>query len=271
MSLEYLGQQLTLYSGYFTWFTGIFGNGMNIIVFLTMQTYRTTPCTFYFLIGSIDNFLYISIILTTRILAIGYNLDFTRYSLLWCKIRFFLIYSLSSITLTCSSLSTIDQYLITSRNINLRRYSSIKWAHRIILFFIILWFLHAIPTALYRDITPISHICFNNNSGYSVYTTIYLIGLLCLIPVLTMIVFGYLTYRNLNVTRVAVGRRVDYQITRMTLFLLLLNVICLLPYGIVIAYQVITTSIPKDSDRLDKENFALTIVTLVSYYYYSVS
>lgn len=271
MSLTFIGQQMTLYSGYLSWLTGFLGNGMNVIVFLTMRTYRITPCTFYFLIGSIMNILFLTIVLTTRILAIGYDLDFSRQSIIWCKMRFFLVYSLSLMTLTCSTLSIIDQYLITSENVHIRRLSSIKNAHRLVIIFGFVWLIHAIPSAIYRDIVPLTKTCVNTNTSYAVYSVVYIIGLLCLIPISIMIFFGYLTYRNINGRRAAIRRGFDRQTLRMTLFLVILNVICLLPYGIYIAYQVITSSLVKDNDRLIKENFALTIVTLVSYFYYSVS
>ncbi|UJR17244.1 hypothetical protein I4U23_004139 [Adineta vaga] len=78
--------------------------------FSKVRSYRASPCAFYFLIGSIDNILYISLNLTIRILSIGYNIDTMDTSNAW---------------------STIDQFLITSKSVFLRRYSQIKWAHRI--------------------------------------------------------------------------------------------------------------------------------------------
>lgn len=262
---------MTLYSGYVTWITGIIGNVMNVIVFLTMRTYRITPCTFYFLIGSMMNIFYIMIVLTTRILAIGYDLDLTRQSIVWCKMRYFFVYSLSLMTITCSSLSSIDQYLITSEKVHFRRLSSIRNARRVMIIFGMIWILHGIAAAVYREINPSTKTCSNSNNGYIIYTIIYIIAFLCLIPVLIMILFGYLTYRNISRRRIAIRRGFDRQTIRMTLFLLTLNVICLLPYGIFLTYQFLTTSFAKDSDRLMKENFISTIVTLVSYFYYSVS
>jgi hypothetical protein len=132
-----------------------------------MRTYRTVPCTFYFLVGSIDNLVYLSMILTTRILSVGYNDDLTHTSIIWCKIRHFFIDSLSLIILTCSSLTTSDQYLITSQNVNLRRYSNIKSVHRIVFIFIIIWCLHAIPAAVFREILPVSKTCVNANVQYT--------------------------------------------------------------------------------------------------------
>jgi hypothetical protein len=55
MSLLYIGQQITFYGGLFIVIIGIIGNGINILVFSTEHNYRRTPCTFYYLVGPIDN------------------------------------------------------------------------------------------------------------------------------------------------------------------------------------------------------------------------
>jgi hypothetical protein len=135
---------------------------------------------------------------------------------------------------------------------------------------IIIWCLHAIPAAVFREIIPVSKTCANANAQYAIYITIYLLGLLCTVPISIMTVFGYLTYRNIRLTRVLVRQGADRQITQMTLVLVVLNVICLLPYGINNAYQTITSRVVKDENQLLNENFATTIITLISYFYYTV-
>jgi hypothetical protein len=69
MSLLYIGEQLTIYGGFFFLITGIIGNVMNIFKFSSVRTYRRTPSTFYFLVSSIDNLVYIMINLISRIFS----------------------------------------------------------------------------------------------------------------------------------------------------------------------------------------------------------
>jgi hypothetical protein len=270
VSLSYIGQQFTVYGGYFVLLLGVLGNGMNILVFLSKHTYRTTPCTFYFLIASIYNLAYITLSLITRIMSIGYEIDPTRTSLVWCKIRQFLIITLSLIALTCSCLAVIDQFLVTSHRASLRHYSSIKWAHRIVFIVIIIWCLHGIRVILFRNISPISNTCVNTDPGYAIYTSVYILGLLCGIPASIMIIFGYLTYRNIHQTRVLAEQQADRQVTKMVLIQVILVVICIVPYGINNAYGLITANVPKDANRLSNENFALSIFSFASYFYYAV-
>jgi hypothetical protein len=270
MSLSYIGEQITIYGGFFIVIVGIVGNGINILVFSSVHNYRRTPCTFYFLIASISNIADITINLISRIVMVGYGIDLTRTSTSWCKIRQFCLFTLSLITLTCSCLATIDQYFATSQSAYLRRFSNIKWAHRIVMIVIIIWCLHGIPVLLFYNISPITTTCVNTNNSYAVYGLIYLLGLICAIPVAVMVLFGYLAYRNIHLTRVLAEQQADRQLIRMILIQVLLVVICIVPYGINSAYELITSGISKDTNRLISEGFALTILSLVSYLYYAV-
>jgi hypothetical protein len=85
-----------------------------------------------------------------------------------------------------------------------------------------------------------------------------------------MLVFGYLTYRNIHLTTLVV-KKADRQLTRMILIQVILVVICITPYGINSAYTLITENVIKDENRLIREDFALTIFSLLAYVYYSVS
>ena len=120
LSLIYVGQQVTIYAGFFFLFTGVFGNCMNMLIFSSERRYRKTPCTFYFLIESIFNNLYVIINMTSRISGIGYGVDSGNTSVIWCKVRQFLIVTFAVVSLYCSCLASIDQFLVTSRDIRLR-------------------------------------------------------------------------------------------------------------------------------------------------------
>jgi hypothetical protein len=270
MSLLYIGQQITIYCGLFLVVTGLVGNGINVLVFSTVRTYRTNPCTFYFLIASIYNIAYIAIDLSSRIVSAGYGIDLTRTSISWCKIREFFLVTLSLMTLSCSCLATIDQYFATSQNASLRRFSNIKWAHHIVIIITIIWYLHGIPVLVYYNISPVTMTCVNTNASYAIYGLIYLLGLVCGIPVLVMVIFGYLTYRNIHLTRVLAEQQADRQLVRMILIQVVLVVICITPYGIYSVYGLITSGVSKDTNRLIIEIFVLTIISLIPYIYYAV-
>ncbi|CAF1427640.1 unnamed protein product [Adineta steineri] len=269
MSLTYIGQQFTIYGGMFFLIGGLIGNSTNILVFSNVRTYRRTPCTFYFLTASIANIIYMSFNFTTRIYGSIYGIDFTSISTNWCKIRQFLIMIFSMITLTCSCLATIDQFLATSKNIRLRRLSNIKWSHRIVFIIVILWFLHAIPSLFFFDISLATKKCGAIHPVYAVYNRIYLLGLLCFIPMTITIIFGCFTYRNIRMTRGLIEQNVDRQLAKMTLFQVILIIFSLTPYSINSIYGLVTENFVKDTNQLTKENFITTIVTVITYSYYS--
>jgi len=270
MALTYIGEQFTIYIGSIFLILGIVGDGINIFVFSSVRSYRTTPCTFYFLIGSIFNSLYIIINLPIRIISAIYQIHLTRNSISWCRAHAFLIGLLGLTSFTCSCLATIDQFFITSRSVYLRRCSNIKWARRIVFIVIIVWCFHGIPIFWFYNIPPVTDRCKSANIIYATYITIYILVFLFAIPVLIMVIFGWLTYRNIRQIKSLVRQYVDRQLARMTLIQVLLVVISITPFGINSAYGLITSKINKDKDRRLKESFATTIFILISYFYYVV-
>ncbi|CAF1132494.1 unnamed protein product [Adineta steineri] len=268
MSLSYVGTQLTIYVGSAILIAGILGNGINIFIFSSVRTYRNTPSTFYFLVGSIHNLLYLAINLTFRIVSVGSGFDLTRTSLAWCRARSFFLSTISVISFTCSCLATIDQFLATSQSAHLRRYSKIELAYRIVLVAMVVWYLQGIPWILYQNISPISNTCVRTDAIYAIYVSVYLLLVLCVIPVVVMIGFGFLTYRNIRLTIALAELRADRQLAKMTLIQVVLVIISIIPYGINNAYGLITTGMTKDANRILIESFVSTIVSLITYLYY---
>jgi hypothetical protein len=109
----------------------------------------------------------------------------------------------------------------------------------------------------------------NTNSDYTIDGLIYLLGLICGIPVLTMMIFGYLTYRNIHLTRILAEQQADRQLAKMTLIQVIMFVICivLVPYSIFIGYSLITSGVSKYINRLIIASFILMILSLVCYFY----
>ncbi|CAF1420662.1 unnamed protein product [Adineta ricciae] len=214
---------------------------------------------------SIFNIAYIVINLISRIVSAGFGIDPTRTSLAWCKFRQFCLYALLLITVTCACLAAIDQYFASSQNVRIRRWSNIRWARRIV---VIIWCIHGIPPILYSNISPTTKACGNMNARYADYIPFYLLGLICAIPIVVMVTFGYLTYRNIHLTRALVRQYADRQLVRMVLFQIILVIISFFPYGIYSVYSLVTTGLTKDSYRLSQEAYALAVISLVTYFYY---
>jgi len=270
MSLTYIAQQCTIYGGFFLLITGTVGNFLTILTFSSVRIYRTTPSTFYFIIGSIHNIVYILINLIVRLINAITGFELNTSSKAWCMMLTFLIGYLGLTSFTCSCLATIDQFFVTSRNAHVRRCSNIKWAHRIVFIVMIIWCLHGIPDFLYYNIPPVTTSCESTNPHYLTYIPIYILGLQCGIPVLIMLVFGSLAYRNIHQTRALARQQADRQITKMVLMQIILVVISMTPFGIMTAYSLITAGVSKSIDQQIKEYFVTIILVLVTYLYYVV-
>lgn len=85
-----------------------------------------------------------------------------------------------------------------------------------------------------------------------------------------MIIFGYLSYQNIRLTRTLADLHADRQVTRMILIETTLVVISYVQYGINGAYTLITSHMQKGAHRVEIENFASTIANLMCYIYFSV-
>ena len=268
MALTYTGDQITVYIGSLFLLIGIIGNGINIFIFSTTRTYRINPSAFYFLVESVVNIIYILINLTTRIVTAINGFDLTRTSLVWCKARAFFAGSLAPISMTCSCLAAIDQYLVTSKNVHVRAYSNIRWTHRIVIIVIIVWCIHGVFGPVFYNITSVR--CASTNSVYASYAAIYVIVIVCAIPVLLLTVFGCLTYGNLRQTIVLAEQYADRQLARMTLIQIMMIIISMTPYGVNSMYRFITSGMKKNLEQQEMENFITVIVTMISYLYYIV-
>jgi hypothetical protein len=85
-----------------------------------------------------------------------------------------------------------------------------------------------------------------------------------------MITFGYLTYRNIHLTRVLAQQQADRQLTRMILIQILLVLVSIVPYGLYHVYSQITSGIRKDVNRLQIENFISTVLSTLAFGYLTV-
>ena len=249
---------------------GTVGNAMNIFIFSSVRTYRRTPCTFFFLAASIDDIIYILINLTIFIIIAGFGFNFAATSTFWCKIRPLIITTQYLISITCITLATVEQYFATSRIVFFRRCSNIKWAHRILYVIIVAACIYGSPYLLYYNISPISQTCVITNDSFRNFVSVAGFIIATALPVVLMIIFGYLAYRNIHETIVLAKERADRQLTKMVLIQVLIVLISNVPYCIATAYFTITAGVVKDFDRQMKEYFALTIISLTSYLCHSV-
>ncbi|UJR12031.1 hypothetical protein I4U23_016209 [Adineta vaga] len=268
MSFVFICQQIIVYSGIILLIFGIIGNTINIYIFSSVTTYRQTPTTFYFIIESIFKTIFLVINLLPRSISYSYGYDFVNISWFWCKLRQTLVIMSSTVSITAICLSTIDQYLITSSKPSLRQMSQMKISYRIVIIVIILCCFHSTPFYLYTGILPYVNLCTGINPTFNRYIPIFYLVIICIIPILTMIMFAFLTYRNIRQTRVLAEQRADRQLIKMTFLQIILSFFYCIPLASLYAYLIITTEDVRSPDRLSKEYYAHAIIsTEVSIYH----
>jgi hypothetical protein len=270
VTIDYTIQQYTLYVGYFLLITGILGNIMNIYILSAVRSYRSTPCTFYFLIASIYDIMIIIVGLISRILETGHGLDLSTSSVLWCKFRQYFITSISIIPFYCQCLATIDQFFLTSKNVHVRQWSTIRNAYGCSIFLSIICLVHGIPFFIYYDISSKTKLCSSTSDALKLYLPIFVLGIFLLIPTSLTIIFGFLTYRNINQSVGLTNQHADRQLTIMICVQVILIILTTIPYGIFNIYSFATTDTIKDQDRLKKESLIFTIISLNTYIYIGV-
>jgi hypothetical protein len=270
VALLYIIQQYTLYVGYFLLITGILGNIMNIYILSAVSSYRSTPCTFYFLIASIYDIIIILIGLISRILETGHGLDLSSSSVIWCKIRQYIITSISIIPFYCQCLATIDQFFLTSKNVRVRRWSTIKKAYWSSIVLSSICLIHGIPFFVYYNISSKTKTCLSTNDALNLYLPIFVLGIFLVIPTTLTIIFGLLTYRNMTQSVGLTNHHADRQLTIMICMQVILIILTTIPYAIFNIYSFTTMTSVKDRDRLDREALIFTIVSLNTYIYIGV-
>ncbi|CAF1416915.1 unnamed protein product [Rotaria sordida] len=242
-SLANASQQITLYLGQSILIFGIIGGTLNLIVFLSLKTFRQSSCAFYLIIMSCVNIGQLVTGCLSRIMIVGYNIDWTQTSLFYCKSRWFFFQTFTLTSYACMCFAIIDQYLATSTYRRWQHWNNIKLAYCLCTVSFIFTILHGFPSIIYFNFTnlPTTNklICTITNSVYQRYRTygfnVFLAGAL---PVFTTVLFGSLAYRNVkhlaSRTVPLVRRELDRQLTSMVLVQVVYISIAVVPYTTVI-------------------------------------
>jgi hypothetical protein len=198
-SLKFAAQQFSIYFGWSVFVAGLIGNILNIIIFTSLKTFRQTSCVFYLTVSSTVNRLQLFSSILCRVLASGYDIDFTTTSMVLCKIRIFVAYTSALIFLTCICFAAADQF--ASMTVRWRHLATRMMAHRLVTATLVIWCLHGIPILLFYVTysPPSSHqpSCTITNTIFSIYTTYFIFAVLfgC-IPISIQLFFGSLAYIN---------------------------------------------------------------------------
>jgi len=277
-SFAFASQQVVIYAGLFIFTAGVIGGPLVLIVFLSLRTFRQSSCAFYLTIMSIVNTLHMFTGLLTYIMLNGFGINWTNMSLFYCKFRPFFVQLCASISFTCMCLAIVDQFLATCSNPRWHQWTNIKIARYIVMGVGIISILHGIPfiksyNHTISSITGTFSCGITNSIFYKYNYFIFLPVIIGILPVIIIIIFGILGYRN--VKQIAyravplVRRELDKQLTVMVLVQGFCDVIFVTPLIIQSVYSLII-GIPSDLDIMIYLNSILNIIFMVYYCHFVV-
>jgi len=277
LSLVYATQQVNISLRSIIFVLGLISNILNIIVFLSLKTFRESSCAFYLTAMSFVNIGQMFFGLLLRILNVGLDVNWTSNNLVYCKLRYYFFQVFAILSYTCMYLATIDQYFATSFKRNWQQYSNIRLAQRLFAIFSIIWIVHGIPIIVFYDQT-ISNatnqtVCTITNPDFQqYYRYFYLLILLGVIPVFITVLFGILAYRNVQQilyrTIPLVRRETDKQLTVMVLVQNVYNLFFIIPY--IVGYSLVL-NLSTDADPFYAAQIELTSAITDTLYYMSFS
>ncbi|UJR14479.1 hypothetical protein I4U23_001476 [Adineta vaga] len=245
---NYLSEQLTKYIGIFLYIVCLFGTIMNIGTFL-QQTYSSRACSLYLLVASICDFMHLSLEPLANILQYGFHYDWTINNLAYCKTKsyFAYVFTVSSGTLTASA--SISQYLLSSSESTRWYYARRHIGIRCIKLILCFWSIISIPilfcaTRFYHAFQENRYICSNPARHITCYVVqlIYVCIFNGFLPPLIMMIFGYLTHKNIHHRhrrtkyRSVHIRRINQQLIFMLILQSIKSTIASIPYSVFNCY-----------------------------------
>ncbi|CAF0964703.1 unnamed protein product [Adineta ricciae] len=273
-----ISTNFSIYVGLSILIAGLIGNCFNILVFLSLKTFRDNSCAFYLTAMSFLNIGQLLTSLLPRIMNLWFAIDWSLLSIVYCKIRIYLFQLCTLSSFTCTSLATIDQFLATCSHPRWHKFNNIKTAYRLFILIIFIWMCHGIPLLVYQDLflalSTGEITCAITNNLYQNYVTYgFNLTLVSSLPLSVTTIFGLLAYHN--VTQIAyrtvplVRRELDKQLTVMVLLQVFCNFFIITPYIIVTAIFV-TVTYDKDSYRYAQMQLARSITITAFYLYFTM-
>ena len=262
-------RQYVIYSTPVILLTGLIGHTINLLVFTSLKPFRNNPSIFYLIVDSIINCIQLLLPFMGRYLVTGLAIEPLKSSSLFCKIRQTTAFFCTLLSFNIICLAALNQYLVTHHRLYLRQRSTLKQAHRLTLAAILLWIFHAIPCFILLDVTP-SAGCNIFQSGYVAYVKfVYYLILTGLLPIVISTVFATLAYSNVRclVQRsLPIGRRkLDRQLTAMTIVRVIILVSFTLPY---VVFRIYLYSVDMASTRpINNAIIQLVDTVMVSMFY----
>lgn len=273
--LTRIAETYMFYTGIFNISLGLIGNLLIIFIFTAMKNFRGNQCAFYLTVEAVSNIGVLLMIYVFRILNNILGYDIVLVSLAWCKIRTTTsqIFGLCSLFTVC--LLAIDQYLCTNHRHHWRQISTLKLAQRCTFFNVAFIVLHDITFAIFAEIHSTLGCNVYHPTIKQYYSFFYYPILSSLLPLIVTISFSFLAYRNvrriINRRVPVVRRRLDRQLTAMTLARVVSFVVCGVPFIASSLVALNVSNAPENFLQLSIVNLVVSIFNSLLYTNFAVN
>ncbi len=256
---------------------GITGNFLNIIIFYQKHL-RTNSCSVYFISTSVFNLLVMFFGIIPIVLPSYLSYDYASYSISYCKFRSYIVHVLLMMSRSSVALASIDRFALCTPHIHLRFLNQHRIAIRLMIVVCFLWLLIPIHVLVEASIQMPGQRC-GAGGIYSIIFGIYS-AIVTTIPLAIMVIFSSLAIRDLRrvrarvhpmATNVLTTGRIKKRDTQFIILLISEVIIYFLStvlFPVYSIYMAITSTIPKNADRLAIEGF-MRYLTLSFFIYFN--
>ncbi|CAF3726974.1 unnamed protein product [Rotaria sordida] len=196
-SIQIITNEMTYYGPIIILVIGIIGCLCNFITFTAPQL-RKNSCAFYFLMSAVFELLSITFGLISRLAADHLGSTLINTNQVYCKSRVYLVSVLPLIATYLVLLSSIDRFLSSSVSVRLRSFSQIKIAYHATIGAIVIGFLSCIHILIGYDLRPRCGILVGT---FATFDSMFVVFWLGVIPHVLMLIFGFLTFMNIQRTK----------------------------------------------------------------------
>lgn len=279
-NFESIATSVIIYTGLFLFTLGMSGNILNIIVFMSLKTFRRNPCVFCLFILSISE----SGVLLLFTLPDTFFDIFQAYGdvlkLYPCNMRISFLQAFVLMSQLIMSIAAIDQRLSTSMP-DRHHGTNLKIIRYLIIISTTISILHSIPFLIFYDAQLLpgtnASICrIDDNGPFSIYALYIALPIIDgLLPTAIMSVCGLVALRNVRNMRkknVHIVRfRLEQQLTAMVLTKILSVYLTVIPLLIVYIVRYIISLQSLDTIFQRQFLIAFRLLTLLIYTNYAVS
>lgn len=269
ISLQSASRIILAYGGLALVTFGTIGNVLNMMVFLRVKALRQMPGSIFLFAFFIASLLQLWTTRFSRAIINLIGVDLLALSPFYCQVRWLFGRVSANVTMASICLSSIDRYLVSSRNAHYRHLLTIRRASLIMGTLSFIFSIPFIPDIYYY----LGPLCSAPGTPieYRQFITYFNTVVTSTIPFCILILFSFLTWHNLQSIQNVRSSRLESQVNRMMFAEVGMACFTSLPNIVSNIYTLSTQTMKKSSLRAAQDNVWFNIFTTINTLTYVLS